>query len=60
MKKDAGQSTVPFFDSLEAEGYPEFPLGGVGIMHRGREGFGGFLTFRIFDLNISKYFNDKY
>ncbi|XP_008545240.2 uncharacterized protein LOC103569641 isoform X1 [Microplitis demolitor] len=60
LKKDAGQSTVPFFDSLEAEGYPEFPLGGVGIMHRGREGFGGFLTFRIFDLNISKYFNDKY
>ncbi|XP_044596781.1 uncharacterized protein LOC123273448 [Cotesia glomerata] len=56
LKKDAGQSTVPFFDALEAEGNPNFPLGGIGIIHRGQKGFGGFLGFKIFELDLSKYF----
>ncbi|KAG8034390.1 hypothetical protein G9C98_007466 [Cotesia typhae] len=56
LKKDAGQSTVPFFDAGEAEGYPNFPLGGIGIIHRRQEGFGGFLAFRIFELDLSMYF----
>ncbi|XP_008559058.2 uncharacterized protein LOC103579442 [Microplitis demolitor] len=59
LKKDAGQSTVPFFDAQDVDGAPEFPLGGVGIIHRGREGYGGFLAFRIFDCNISKYFENR-
>ncbi|XP_074112286.1 uncharacterized protein LOC141535991 [Cotesia typhae] len=56
LKKDAGQSTVPFFDALEAEGDPNFPLGGIGIIHRGQKGFGGFLAFKIFELDLSQYF----
>ncbi|CAD6242763.1 GSCOCG00009565001-RA-CDS [Cotesia congregata] len=56
LKKDAGQSTVPFFDALEAEGDPNFPLGGIGIIHRGQKGFGGFLALKIFELDLSKYF----
>ncbi|XP_057333035.1 uncharacterized protein LOC130672452 [Microplitis mediator] len=56
LKKDAGQSTVPFFDAQDVEGDPEFPLGGIGIIHRGREGYGGFVAFRVFDLKLSKYF----
>ncbi|XP_057333029.1 uncharacterized protein LOC130672447 [Microplitis mediator] len=59
LKKDAGQSTVPFFDAQDVEGAPEFPLGGVGIIHRGREGYGGFLAFRIFDCNLYKYFQNR-
>ncbi|CAG5078956.1 Protein of unknown function [Cotesia congregata] len=43
LKKDAGQSTVPFFDAMEVEGAPGFPVGGVGIVHRGKKGFGGHL-----------------
>lgn len=57
LLKDAGQSTVPFFDAQDVEGKPEFPLGGVGLVHRGRKGYGGFLAFKIYDLNLSKYFN---
>lgn len=60
LKKDAGQSTVPFFDAQDVDGDPEFPLGGVGIIHRGREGYGGFLAFRIYDLDFSGYLNNNY
>lgn len=58
-KKDAGQSTVPFFDAQEVEGNPEFPLGGVGVILRGHEGYGGFLALRIFDLQLHQYFKSK-
>lgn len=47
---------MPFFDALEAEGDPNFPLGGIGIIHRGQKGFGGFLAFKIFEIDLSKYF----
>ncbi|XP_057321479.1 uncharacterized protein LOC130665191 [Microplitis mediator] len=60
LRKDAGQSTVPFFDAIEAEGYPGFPLGGIGIIHRGRKGFGGYLAFKILDLDLSHYFKDDF
>lgn len=59
LKKDAGQSTVPFFDAQNVEGFPEFPLGGVGTIHRGHEGSGGFIAFKIYDMKLSKYFNEK-
>ncbi|KAG8035905.1 hypothetical protein G9C98_003031 [Cotesia typhae] len=59
LKKDAGQSTVPFFDAMEVEGAPGFPVGGVGIVHRGKKGFGGYLALKIFDLDLSYYFRDS-
>ncbi|XP_074093782.1 uncharacterized protein LOC141524036 [Cotesia typhae] len=37
LKKDAGQSTVPFFDAQEVGGDPEFLLGGVGVILRGHK-----------------------
>ncbi|XP_057328829.1 uncharacterized protein LOC130669777 [Microplitis mediator] len=52
LKKDAGQSTVPFFDAQDVEGSPLYPLGGMGIIHRGHEGYGGFLAFKIYDVNL--------
>lgn len=54
--KDAGQSTVPFFDAQDVDGDPEFPLGGIGVLHRGRDGYGGFLIFRIFKTRLSNVF----
>ncbi|XP_074106584.1 uncharacterized protein LOC141532239 isoform X2 [Cotesia typhae] len=52
LKKDAGQSTVPFFDAMEVEGAPGFPVGGVGIVHRGKKGFGGYIKPSL-DINGS-------
>ncbi|XP_074093615.1 uncharacterized protein LOC141523933 [Cotesia typhae] len=59
LKKDAGQSTIPFFDAQDVEGEIDFPLGGIGLMHRGHEGYGGFLAFRIYDMNLSKFFQER-
>lgn len=59
LVKDAGQSTIPFFDAQDVEGEIEFPLGGIGLMHRGHEGYGGFLAFRIYDMNLSKFFQER-
>ncbi|XP_008548916.1 uncharacterized protein LOC106693059 [Microplitis demolitor] len=56
LRKDAAQSTVPFFDAVPVEGNPTYSLGGIGIVHRGCKGFGGYLAFRIYDLDISHYF----
>ncbi|XP_044576675.1 uncharacterized protein LOC123259921 isoform X1 [Cotesia glomerata] len=56
LKKDAGQSTVPFFDGRES-GMHESLLGGVGLIHRGVPGSGGHLAFKIFDFDMSPYFN---
>ncbi|KAG8036619.1 hypothetical protein G9C98_003941 [Cotesia typhae] len=54
--KDAGQSTVPFFDAQDVDGDPEFPLGGIGVLHRGHDGYSGFLIFRIFKTRLSNVF----
>ncbi|KAK0082464.1 hypothetical protein PV325_010347 [Microctonus aethiopoides] len=53
IKKDAGFHTVPFFDAQPVYTSPEFPLGGIGLFHRGRKGFGGYIAPRLFTHNIS-------
>ncbi|KAK0072100.1 hypothetical protein PV326_000454, partial [Microctonus aethiopoides] len=40
IKQDAGYHTVPFFDGQSVEIQRKFPLGGIGLFHRGRDGFG--------------------
>ncbi|XP_057328817.1 uncharacterized protein LOC130669770 [Microplitis mediator] len=59
LKKDAGQTTVPFFDAQDVEGEKLYPLGGMGIIHRGHEGYGGFLAFKIYDLNLADKLKDE-
>ncbi|KAJ3646679.1 hypothetical protein Zmor_024255 [Zophobas morio] len=51
--KDAGQTTVPFFDAKAAESRGS-PLVGIGIFHRGVEESGGFIVPRIYALNLPK------
>ncbi|KAH0554729.1 hypothetical protein KQX54_012466 [Cotesia glomerata] len=58
FEKDAGQSTVPFFDGRSLEFSPPVPLQGLGLFHRGHKGFGGYLAFRAVDLNMFTIFSD--
>lgn len=46
MEKDAAQTTVPFIDVQPVTA--KVPLSGIGIYHKGRRGFGGFLAPSIF------------
>ncbi|XP_014295054.2 uncharacterized protein LOC103570784 [Microplitis demolitor] len=55
LRKDAGQSTVPFLDASEVIGSPLVPLQGLGLYHRGSKGFGGFLALRSVPLNLYQY-----
>ena len=48
IKKDAAQTPVPFFDAQEVIESTDITLiRGLGIFHKGRPGWGGFLAFRI-------------
>ncbi|XP_011313503.1 uncharacterized protein [Fopius arisanus] len=53
-KKDAGQTTIPFWDIQEVITVPSAPLTGVGLFHKGhRDGlYGGYLALRLFSLNF--------
>lgn len=48
LKKHAGQTIVPFFDAQKVV-FPKKPyaLKGLGIYHRHKVGFGGFLAFKL-------------
>ncbi|KAL9917759.1 uncharacterized protein ACN427_000395 [Glossina fuscipes fuscipes] len=56
MRKDAGQSTVPFIDIQDVTSNPPVPLAGIGIYHKGRPGFGGFLGPKLFTYDIAPHF----
>jgi hypothetical protein len=53
--KDAGQTTVPFFDAQPVESAEPVPLSGIGIYHKGRNGSGGFIAPRIFTYNFATH-----
>lgn len=40
--KDAAQTTVPFIDTQPVTA--KVPLAGIGIIHKGRRGYGGFIA----------------
>lgn len=60
LRKDAGQSTVPFFDGQIVSFYDTSPFGGVGLYHRGFKGCGGYLAFRAFDIELSKFIVNRF
>lgn len=55
MDKDAAQSTVPFIDIQDVTANPPVPLSGVGIYHKGRTGFGGFIAPKIMTYNFTQH-----
>ncbi|KAJ3646676.1 hypothetical protein Zmor_024252 [Zophobas morio] len=57
-EKDAGQTTVPFFDAQPVESAIPVPLSGVGVFHKGISGFGGFIAPRIFTYNFTKHLEE--
>ncbi|XP_044578410.1 uncharacterized protein LOC123261022 [Cotesia glomerata] len=52
LKKDAGQTTVPFFDSREVLFDEGFLLGGIGLFLRSDEESAGSLALRLFDFDM--------
>lgn len=55
MDKDAAQTTVPFIDIQEVTSQPPVPLSGVGIYHKGRDGFGGFLAPKLITYDFTTH-----
>lgn len=55
LKRDAGQSTVPFFDTQKVEMDSGFALDGIGLTRKGYGDGGGFLTLKLFTIDLSKY-----
>lgn len=59
LAKDAGQSTVPFFDAQDISVQPAFPLGGVGLFYKSSAGYGGFIAPKIFTVDIAECSENK-
>lgn len=55
---DVGQSTVPFLDSqrLTSQG---FPLSGIGLIHRGKKGSGGFISPKLITYDFAVHLDEK-
>lgn len=55
IQKDAAQSTVPFIDIQDVVSNPSVPLAGVGIYHKGRPGYGGFLAPKLMTYDFAPH-----
>ncbi|XP_075158797.1 uncharacterized protein LOC142232004 isoform X2 [Haematobia irritans] len=53
--KDASQSTVPFIDTQHVISQPPVPLAGIGIYHKGRPGYGGFIAPKLMTYDFSPH-----
>lgn len=52
---DAAQTTVPFFDAQPVVPSKQTPLGGVGLFHKGRPKFGGYVAPRVFTYDVGPH-----
>lgn len=55
--QELGENTIPIFDGQLVSPHSKVALDGIGIFHRGSEQSGGFLSFKVFSFDLSKYFN---
>ncbi|ODN05047.1 hypothetical protein Ocin01_01561 [Orchesella cincta] len=55
QSKDVSQTTVPFIDIQEVRPKPAVWLKGIGIYHKGQQGFGGFIAPKIFTHSAANY-----
>ncbi|EFA08552.2 hypothetical protein TcasGA2_TC006207 [Tribolium castaneum] len=58
LYKDLAQTTVPFFDSQPVNSKNPVPLSGVSLIHKGREGSGGFIAPKIFTYDFSQHLEE--
>nr|XP_015839800.1 PREDICTED: uncharacterized protein LOC103313022 isoform X2 [Tribolium castaneum] len=54
-RKDAGQTTIPFFDAQAVNSTTPTPLSGIGLFHKGRKGYGGFIAPKIITYDFSRH-----
>ncbi|CAH2006796.1 unnamed protein product [Acanthoscelides obtectus] len=57
LAKDAGQTTIPYFDIQPVFNVPAVPLTGAGVFYKGRKGYGGFVAPKITTYNYANHFN---
>lgn len=53
--RDVAQTTVPFIDIQEVTSLPSVPLSGVGLYHKGRNYFGGFIAPKLITYDFTPY-----
>jgi len=53
--KDVAQLTIPFIDIQIVRPEPAVWLQGVGVYHKGRPGYGGFIGLRLFTKNLNEF-----
>lgn len=63
FERDVAQTAIPFFDAQEVVAKPAVPLMGAGILYRGRESYGGFVTpiIKTYDYikHLDNFVSDK-
>ena len=57
-KKDGAQTTIPFIDTQDVVTNSPIPLRGMGLIHRGQPGFGGFLALKLYTYNVADHIPD--
>ena len=55
IKKDLGQTIVPFIDMQSVITDPPVPLAGAALYHKGTEGHGGYIGLELRTFDFGKY-----
>lgn len=58
LMSDLGQNVVPYIDLQNITTNPPLPLDGLGIYHRGKKNFGGFVAPKIIHYDFTKHDDD--
>jgi len=53
--KDVSQTTIPFIDAQPVAPQPASWLGGAGLYHKGRVGYGGFVGLKVSTYDFSRH-----
>lgn len=62
VSKDVNHTVLPLVDIVPIEVDPPTPIGGIGIFHKGAEGYAGYISLRLYSLqfeNDLKEFTEK-
>lgn len=53
LEKDAGQTTVPYLDVQPVAPEPPVPLQGLGMLHKGQQGYGGYVAPKVITIDYT-------
>ncbi|XP_057337326.1 uncharacterized protein LOC130675575 [Microplitis mediator] len=57
---DASQTLIPFMDIQPIVTNPPAPIGGVGIYYKNQNGYGGFISLKLFNIDNSIFMFNEY